>query len=42
MRLGLMLGYSGARLDLPLELIQEADRLGYYAVWTSESYGSDA
>jgi len=42
MRLGLMLGYSGARIELPFALIQEADRLGYYAVWTSESYGSDA
>ncbi len=42
MRLGLMLGYSGKKLDLPLELVQEADRLGYYAVWTSEAWGSDA
>ncbi|MEZ4709931.1 MAG: LLM class F420-dependent oxidoreductase [Caldilineaceae bacterium] len=42
MRLGLMLGYSGATIKLPLELVQEADRLGYYAVWTAEAYGSDA
>lgn len=41
MRLGLNLGYSGGRIDLPLELILEADRLGYQAVWTSEAYGSD-
>ncbi len=41
MRLGLMLGYSGARIDLPLDLIREADSLGYHAVWTSEAYGSD-
>jgi F420-dependent oxidoreductase-like protein len=41
-RLGLMTGYSGSRIDLPMDLIQEADRLGYYAVWTSEAYGSDA
>ncbi|MDE2819112.1 MAG: LLM class F420-dependent oxidoreductase [Chloroflexota bacterium] len=41
MRLGLMVGYSGARIDLPMDLIREADRLGYYAVWTSEAYGSD-
>jgi F420-dependent oxidoreductase-like protein len=25
-----------------MDLIQEADRLGFYAVWTAESYGSDA
>lgn len=42
MRLGVMLGYSGSRLELPLNLIQEAERLGYYAVWTAEAYGSDA
>ncbi len=42
MRLGLNIGYSGARIDLPLDLILEADRLGYYAVWTAEAYGSDA
>ena len=41
MRLGLMLGYSGARIDLPLDLIDAADQLGYCAVWTSEAYGSD-
>jgi F420-dependent oxidoreductase-like protein len=42
LRLGLMLGYSGAQLTLPMDLILEADRLGYYAVWTAEAYGSDA
>lgn len=41
MRLGLMLGYSGAKIRLPMELIKEADRLGVYAVWTAEAYGSD-
>jgi len=42
MRLGLNAGYSGSTIDLPLALIQEADRLGYYVVWTAEAYGSDA
>ncbi|RMG74513.1 MAG: LLM class F420-dependent oxidoreductase [Chloroflexi bacterium] len=42
MRLGLMAGYSGAQIQLPMDIILEADRLGYYAVWTSEAYGSDA
>ncbi len=42
MKLGLSLGYSGATIHLPLDLVQEADRLGYYAVWTAEAYGSDA
>ena len=42
MRLGLMIGYAGAEIALPVSAIQEADRLGYYAVWTAEAYGSDA
>lgn len=42
MRLGLMVGYSGSQIELPIDLIQEADNLGYYAIWTSEAYGSDA
>ena len=42
MRLGIMAGYSGATIQLPMEMIKEADRLGYYAVWTAEAYGSDA
>ena len=42
MRLGLMLGYAGRRLELPTELVKEADRLGVYAIWTAEAYGSDA
>lgn len=42
MRLGLMLGYASRRIELPVELVQEADRLGVYAVWAAEAYGSDA
>lgn len=41
MRLGLMIGYSGSRIELPLALVQEAEQLGYYAVWAAEAYGSD-
>jgi F420-dependent oxidoreductase-like protein len=37
-----MVGYSGSQISLPMEMIKEADRLGYYAVWTAEAYGSDA
>ncbi|MCB8934074.1 MAG: LLM class F420-dependent oxidoreductase [Anaerolineae bacterium] len=42
MRLGLMLGYAAGKLELPIELVREADRLGIHAVWTAEAYGSDA
>ena len=42
MRLGLMAGYSGKTIQLPMDLILEADNLGYESIWTSEAYGSDA
>jgi F420-dependent oxidoreductase-like protein len=43
-RLGLMLGYFGAGTTAgeQLELVQEAERLGYDSVWVAEAYGSDA
>jgi F420-dependent oxidoreductase-like protein len=42
MRLGLTAGYSGATLSVNLDLILEAERLGFDSVWTAEAYGSDA
>jgi F420-dependent oxidoreductase-like protein len=42
MKLGLSLGYSGAHLNLPVERVQLAERLGFDSVWTAEAYGSDA
>jgi F420-dependent oxidoreductase-like protein len=43
-RLGIHIGYWGLGLTGPqqLELVQEAERLGYDSVWTAEAYGSDA
>jgi F420-dependent oxidoreductase-like protein len=42
MKLGLMVGYSGATVNLPIDLVKRAEKLGYDSVWTSEAYGSDA
>jgi F420-dependent oxidoreductase-like protein len=42
MKLGLSIGYSRAHLDIPVELVQRAEVLGYDSVWTAEAYGSDA
>jgi F420-dependent oxidoreductase-like protein len=42
MRLGLMVGYSNAQISLDLDLIREAERLGYDSVWSAEAWGSDA
>jgi F420-dependent oxidoreductase-like protein len=42
MRLGLVAGYGPGPLNLPMDGILEAERLGYDSVWTSEAYGSDA
>ncbi len=43
MKLGLLLGYWGNRpVPDTLDVILEAERLGYDSLWTSEAYGSDA
>ncbi len=42
MRLGLGLGYTGARVQVDVQAVQDAERLGYHSVWTAEAYGSDA
>lgn len=39
-RLGLQLGYDDP--VAAVALAEEADRLGFHSVWTSEAYGSDA
>ncbi|ARN76290.1 LLM class F420-dependent oxidoreductase [Oceanicoccus sagamiensis] len=42
MKMGIFLGYSGKKASVPLELIKQAEELGFDSVWTSEAYGSDA
>jgi len=42
MRLGLMVGYSGAQVSIDMGRIHEAERLGYHSLWTAEAWGSDA
>ena len=42
LQLGLVLGYSGRDFAIDIDLIQEAEALGYQSIWTSEAYGSDA
>ena len=41
MKLGLMLGYWGAQPQDPIDLVLEAERLGFDSVWTAEAWGSD-
>lgn len=41
MKLGLIAGYSGAQMGLPMDLILEAEKCGFDSVWTGEAYGSD-
>jgi F420-dependent oxidoreductase-like protein len=41
MKLGLMLGYWMAGPEDPIELVREAEDLGFDSVWTAEAYGSD-
>jgi F420-dependent oxidoreductase-like protein len=42
MRLGLVTGYSDARMGMPMDTILEAEKAGFDSVWTAEAYGSDA
>jgi F420-dependent oxidoreductase-like protein len=42
MKLGIAIGYSGGRVELPIDRVFEAEQLGYDSVWTAEAYGSDA
>src|ERR1700731_2912257 len=42
MKLGLSIGYSRAQLEIPVQLVQRAEELGYDSVWTAEAYGTDA
>ena len=42
MKLGLVFGYSGAKVQVPMDLILEAEKIGYDSVWSAEAWGSDA
>jgi len=42
MKLGLLLRYSGEAGGPRMDVVLEAERLGYTSVWTSEAYGTDA
>ena len=42
MKLGLMLGYWMSGPEDPIDLVLEAEELGFDSVWTAEAYGSDA
>src|SRR3984885_14430086 len=34
--------YRAAELRVPIELVLEAERLGFHSVWSAEAYGTDA
>ena len=42
MKLGLISGYSGRKMSIPIDAIKHAENLGYESIWTAEAYGSDA
>src|SRR5579871_3171167 len=43
MKLALRLDlYRAARLEVPVDLVREAEELGYHSVWSAEAYGTDA
>ncbi len=42
MKLGMMMSYGPSSIQERVALAQEAERLGFDSVWTSEAWGSDA
>ena len=42
MKLGYLIGYSGAKIDLQLDTVKEAEKFGFHSAWVAEAYGSDA
>ena len=42
MKLGFLLGYSGKQIHIPIDLIKQAESMGYDSVWSAEAYGNDA
>lgn len=42
MKLGLISGYSGAKMQIRIDAIKDAEAMGYESIWTAEAYGSDA
>lgn len=42
MKLGLMIGYSGGDVQIPMDLILQAEAAGFDSVWSAEAWGSDA
>jgi F420-dependent oxidoreductase-like protein len=41
MKLGLLLGYSGRQINIPYDLINQAEANGFDSVWVAEAYGND-
>jgi len=42
MRLGLQLSLAGPKFAIDMDLVREAEALGFDSVWTGEAYGSDS
>jgi hypothetical protein len=37
MKLGLVVGYSGRKIAIPMDNVLEAERLGFDSCWTAEA-----
>ena len=42
MKSGFLLGYSGKNVHIHIDLIKQAESMGFDSVWTAEAYGNDA
>lgn len=39
MKLGTLIGYSGATVNIPIDMIKEAENLGFESAWVGRSLG---
>ncbi len=42
MKLGILMGYSGKHIQIPIDQIRAAEAIGFDSIWTAEAYGNDA
>jgi alkanesulfonate monooxygenase SsuD/methylene tetrahydromethanopterin reductase-like flavin-dependent oxidoreductase (luciferase family) len=42
MKIGMLLDYSGRDVNIPMNQVLEAEKLGFDSVWVAEAYAGDA
>ena len=42
MKIGMLFGYSGQEVNIPMDMVLEAEKLGFDSVWVAEAWANDA